>query len=84
VHGGESLGDEMDGEVGAAHPQVSDEVPRLVHALYLKIHSHKSAVSHNFKHTLRYPKKLRSHKKEYLKTQVNISTVRQQKQHREK
>jgi hypothetical protein len=35
VHGGESLGDEVDREVGAAHPQVTDEVARLVHAFNL-------------------------------------------------
>ncbi len=35
MHGGESLGDEVDREVGAAHPQVTDEVARLVHAFNL-------------------------------------------------
>jgi hypothetical protein len=45
VHGGESLGDEVDREVGAAHPQVTDKVARLVHAFNLQREKHSSGTS---------------------------------------
>jgi hypothetical protein len=48
VHSGESLGDEVDREVGAAHPQVTDEVARLVHAFHLHREKHKGQVSYLF------------------------------------
>jgi hypothetical protein len=44
VHGGESLSDEVDREVGAAHPQVTDEVARLVHAFNLHKEKHRSGI----------------------------------------
>ncbi len=44
VHGGESLGDEVDREVGAAHPQITDKVARLVHAFNLNKEKHRSGI----------------------------------------
>ncbi len=44
MHGGESLGDEVDRQVGAAHPQVTDEVARLVHAFNLHKEKYRSGI----------------------------------------